>query len=163
MTTKHFLGYLKADPPAGSRTGVRRISETEKGTNRAKLKGAHLYMEFRAGIFAVLLLFLMTACAPVQPKPDPLREEVTILQKQLLELQKLQIETKAKLEESSVTVNALSSKIAALEERSLKITTPAPPPIAPSAGDVSSQPVKKKTPAKKKSIKKPVKKVRRQE
>jgi hypothetical protein len=121
-------------------------------------------MKSCAGIVAASLLFLMTACAPVQPKPDPLREEVTILQKQLLELQKLQIETRARLDESTAAVNTLSSKISALEERqAVKSPVPALSTQA-SAVNATGQPARKAAVStKKKTTKRPLKKVRRQE
>ncbi len=44
---------------------------------------------------ALLTGLFLLACTPAQlPQPDPLKDEVIILQKQLLELQKLQLETK---------------------------------------------------------------------
>lgn len=163
MTTKRFLGYLKATLLQRSRTMLRRINRRRERTG-ASSGGRIYHMKFRAGIIAVPLLFLVAACAPVQPKPDPLREEVTILQKQLLELQKLQIETRARLEESSAAVNVLSSKIAAMEERQpVKTIVPANPPVSRSAVKVAGQPVKKTVSPKKKTAKKTINKVRRQE
>jgi TolA-binding protein len=110
-------------------------------------------MKCRTGL-AVFSLLLVTACATAQPpQPDPLREEVTTLQKQLLELQKLQNETKAKLDESNATIDALSIKIQTLEQRQgAKQTT------LVQAGSKSSKAATKKKPAKKTR-----KKVRRQE
>ena len=103
-------------------------------------------------------LFLVTACASVeQPKPDPVKEELTLLQKQLLELQKLQNETRAKLEESTATITLLSSKIQSLEERQ-------PVPRTAVQTQIESKPApspdKKKPVTKKKKTKK---KTRRQE
>lgn len=107
-------------------------------------------------LLAVLSLFLIAACASVEePKPDPVKEEISILQKQLLELQKLQNETKSKLDESNATVNALSVKIQALEERqTARVVTQA---------QIDSKPTTKTPAAAKKKTKKVKKKVRRQE
>ena len=108
-------------------------------------------------ILTILLLTLLflTACASAPPKPDPLKEELIILQKQLLELQKLQNETKLRLDESTAAVELLSTRIKSLEERQAR------PVSAPQL-----EPVKKPAPAEaKKPAKKPVKKkkkVRRQ-
>jgi hypothetical protein len=66
----------------------------------------------------VLPLLVLIACAPKQPpKPDPLKEEITILQRQLLELQKEHNETKTRLEDSTAVIGALSARVEALEER----------------------------------------------
>jgi len=55
---------------------------------------------------ALLTSLFLIACTPTQlPKPDPLRYEVIILQKQLLEHQKLQLKTK--LDEFTSTINRL--------------------------------------------------------
>jgi hypothetical protein len=73
-------------------------------------------MEYR-GILVILSVFLVSSCAPLQPQPDPVREEVAILQKQLLELQNLQNETKARLDAAASTIGALSLKLQDLEQR----------------------------------------------
>lgn len=73
-------------------------------------------MKHRTVIPAVLSLFLITACASVE-QPDPLKEEVIILQKQLLELQQLQNETREKLDKSMAAIGVLSAKIKRLEGR----------------------------------------------
>jgi hypothetical protein len=71
-------------------------------------------------LFTCLFLF---ACAPAQlPQPDPLKDEVVILQKQLLELQKLQLETKTKVDEAATTIGMLSVKMKALEDRQNRAT-----------------------------------------
>ena len=66
------------------------------------------------------LLATLTMCAPVEPppiQPDPVKEEITILQKQLLELQKLQNDTKAKLDESTGVITTLSARLKAVETK----------------------------------------------
>ncbi|OGW41625.1 MAG: hypothetical protein A2010_14900 [Nitrospirae bacterium GWD2_57_9] len=117
-------------------------------------------MKYFRGI-GVLSLFLITACASSQQaRQDPLREEVAVLQKQLLELQQVQNDTKTRLEESNATISALSVKLKSLEERpSLRAAAPM------SAGLRTATPVPDaKTPvSKKKPKKKTKKKVRRQE
>lgn len=117
-------------------------------------------MKYCTGILAVLSVSLITACASVEkPKPDPIKEELSILQKQLLELQRLQNDTKAKLDESTAAINNLSVKIMALEER--QVLRPA------SRSQIASKPAiiaaDKKTPVPKKKTKKAKTKVRRQE
>jgi hypothetical protein len=102
-------------------------------------------MKYRKIILVFLSLVLVTACAPVQPpKTDPFKDEIVILQKQFLELQRHQNETRARLEESNAAVNALSAKVKALEE----------------SGQLQGDP---KPLQKKKTVKKAKKKVRRQE
>ncbi len=98
-------------------------------------------------IFAILLplLVILSACASNQPpQPDPvsvLREDVTLLQKQLLELQKQQ-------NESAVAIDTLSARLRSIEG---KQTAKAP---AASAGNDKKQTVT----GKKKSGKQPAKK-----
>jgi hypothetical protein len=157
LTNKRFLGYLKATnqpnhPPPGRSGGRKRRHKLHQS------RGAGPFMNRRSAILAILSLFLVTACASVEPpKPDPVKEELTLLQKQILELQKLQNETKAKLEESTATIILLSSKIQSLEERQ-------PVPRAVARNQIEAKPApaqdKKKTVTKKKKTKK---KTRRQE
>lgn len=114
------------------------------------------------GILAAVSLLMTAACGPAkQPMPDPIREEVIVLQKQLLELQNLQNETRARLEESSAAVAALSARLQALEEKqAAKATAVAPAPVNPGR---TPAPAVVKAADKKKTAKKPRKKVRRQE
>jgi len=124
-------------------------------------------MKRYAAILAIPALLLAAACAPVQPpRPDPVKEELAILQKQLLELQKLQNDTKAKLDESTATIDALSAKVSALETRqaaSPVVYAPAADPAPVITAQAKNAPaVNKKKPAKK-PVKKKKKKVRRQE
>ncbi len=109
-------------------------------------------------ILTILLLTLLflTACASAPPKPDPLKEELIILQKQLLELQKLQNETKLRLDESTAAVELLSTRIKSLEERQAArpVSAPQLEPVKKPAAAEAKKPAKK--PVKKK------KKVRRQ-
>ena len=124
-------------------------------------------MTGRPMLFAALvaaILFMLGACAPVvQPQPvDPTKAQITILQKQLLELQNLQNENRKKVEEQTAVTEALVSKVKALEER--QIIAPA---SAPSQHKITSAPSStlKVAPEKKKTVKKKKKKktVRRQE
>jgi hypothetical protein len=110
---------------------------------------------------ASLALGLLVACAPVQPpKPDPLKEDVIILQKQLLELQRLQNETKARLEESNNALAALAGKVHALEGRqTVRVNGQAGTEHKPAGLGPEKKPPKQK----KQSAKKTRKKVRRQE
>lgn len=64
-------------------------------------------------ISAILLsLPVLIACSSKQPpQPDPLKQEITILQQQLLELQKQQNET-------SDAVQSLSSRLQLIERKS---------------------------------------------
>jgi hypothetical protein len=74
---------------------------------------------------ALLTCLFLVACTPAQlPQPDPLKDEVVILQKQLLELQKLQLQTKTKLAEATTTIDALSIKVKALEDRQNRASAP---------------------------------------
>lgn len=68
-------------------------------------------------ILATLLsCFPLAACASKQPPPpDPLKEEIAILQRQHLELQKHFNETISKLDQALSAVNALSSRVNTLE------------------------------------------------
>jgi hypothetical protein len=54
-------------------------------------------MKYRARLLLVASIpafLLAAACAPVEPPPqDPTKEQITLLQKQLLELQKVQNDT----------------------------------------------------------------------
>ena len=79
-------------------------------------------MTGRPGVVATLsavIVLVLIGCAPaVQPQPvDPAKGQITVLQKQLLELQNLQNENRKKVEEQAAITEALSSKVKALEER----------------------------------------------
>lgn len=103
-------------------------------------------MKRLAGLLTILPIILLAACAPIEPPPpDPIREEITILQKQLLEVQKTSNENKLKLDEATNTINTLNAKIKELEEKQAVRYAPA-------------QPTAKAAPAKKKPVKKQVKK-----
>ena len=110
-------------------------------------------------IAPLALSLLLTACASgkksLPPPVDPVKEQITILQKQLLELQNVQNETRRKLDEQANAVNALNARINALEA-----TRSAPPPAQSSeaAGTTSAArtapikaPSKKKRTAKKRA------------
>jgi type IV secretory pathway VirB10-like protein len=57
-------------------------------------------------------------CAPaLPPPPDLVKEEIVILQQQLLELQKLQNETKAKLDEANTSYRHSRPGLRAVEEK----------------------------------------------
>jgi hypothetical protein len=124
-------------------------------------------MTGRTGVSATLsaaIVFALIACAPaVQPQPaDPTKVQITVLQKQLLELQNLQNENRKKVEEQAAITEALSSKVKALEDRQSMSPVSSPSPHQISSVPSSTQKVateKKKT-AKKKKKKKTV---RRQE
>lgn len=119
-------------------------------------------MKYCAMILAVLSMLFIAACAPVQPKPDPVKEELAVLQQQLLELQKLQNDTKARLDESTATIDALSVKINLLEERRVRTSASQ---AQLETGPTTTAPVKKAVEKKKKPAKKvkKKKKIRRQE
>jgi hypothetical protein len=82
------------------------------------------------------------------PQPDPLKDEVIILQKQLLELQKLQLETKTKLIEATATIDTLSVKMKALEDRQRRVAAP----LEQNTPAVKKKPVNKPAGKKKKKI-----------
>jgi hypothetical protein len=79
--------------------------------------------------FPIVLLLAIPACAshqkPLPPPVDPLKEEVTILQKQLLELQNSQNETSRKVDEQTSLTKSLDARIQALETQ--RSVPPAPP------------------------------------
>lgn len=110
--------------------------------------------------FLIFLPILLAACASTQPPaPDPVQEQITLLQKQVLEVQKANNDTKAKLDEATTTINALNAKIKELEEKQT-----ASPPVAQVVPEKKpAAPIKseKKKPSKK-QVKKKKKKVRRQ-
>ena len=77
---------------------------------------------------AVLLAVLPGCASPKTPPPvDPAREQIVILQKQLLELQNAQNETRRKVDEQAATISSLSSRLSEAEIR----RTPAPSPPSP--------------------------------
>lgn len=111
---------------------------------------------------ALLTGLFLLACTPAQlPQPDPLKDEVIILQKQLLELQKLQLETKTKLDASTTTIDMLSLKMKALEDRQSRAAAIQAGP-KPATRLNQETPAVKKKPANKQAGKKK-KKLRRQE
>jgi hypothetical protein len=98
---------------------------------------------------ALLACLFLVACTPAQlPQPDPLKDEVIILQKQLLELQKLQLQTKTKLAEATTTIDALSIKVKALEDRQNRAAAP----LKQDPPAVKKKPVNKPAGKKKKKI-----------
>jgi len=124
-------------------------------------------MTGRPGVFATLpaaVVLVLIACAPAvqPPAADPAKAQITILQKQLLELQNLQQENRRKVEEQATMTDALSSRVKALEERPSLA-----PASSPSPHQITSMPssTQKAAPEKKKTAKKKKKKktVRRQE
>ena len=125
-------------------------------------------MTGRPGVVATLsavIVLVLIGCAPaVQPQPaDPAKVQITVLQKQLLELQNLQNENRKKVEEQAAITEALSSKVKALEERqSVAPASRSPHQITSMPSSTPKvAPEKKKTAKKKKTKKK--KTVRRQE
>ncbi len=104
--------------------------------------------------FAAALFLSLAGCAsPKAPPPvDPTKEQIAILQKQLLELQTVQNETRKKVDEQVALINSLSDRVKSAEDR-----LAAPPQKQTSSN--STTPAKKDTKGKAKK-KKPV---RRQE
>jgi len=123
-------------------------------------------MQYSNRMLTILpILFLLAACAPIQPPPpDPLKEQLSTLQKQLLALQKIQADTSVKLEESNTTIEALTGKVKELEEKQARRPVALQPqPESRPTSSIQSQPEKKPAPVvKKKPVRKSKKKVRRQ-
>ena len=117
-------------------------------------------MRYRIRIHAIipaLALLFFASCAPIeQPPQDPTKEQLTLLQKQFLELQKIQIDTKMKLDESTSTIDALTARLRTLEEKQ-HIRPAAAVESAPTE-PTKIEPEKKQTPVKKKAKKKKAKK-----
>jgi hypothetical protein len=72
-------------------------------------------MTVRPGVFATLpaaVVLDLLVCAPaVQPQPtDPTKAQITVLQKQLLELQNLQNEYRRKVEEQATITEDFSPR-----------------------------------------------------
>lgn len=103
-------------------------------------------------LFAALLS--TAACGPSkQPPPvDPLKEQISVVQRQLLELQKVQLETRNKVDEQAAINETLSAQVKALGMALEDLKKAAPPP----APVLTKPPTTGKTAAKK-SSKKPVK------
>ncbi len=101
----------------------------------------------------IILPILLTACASAgPPEPDPIKEQITLLQKQILEVQKAGNDNKAKLDEAMTTIQTLTSQLKEMDERRSVAAAPAP--------QMTQAPEEKKPePAVKK--KKPVKKVKK--
>jgi len=107
-------------------------------------------------IVAVAVPLLSAACGPAkkpQPTIDPVKEQITILQKQLLELQNSQNETRRRVDEQASAANALSGRVRSLEEQRTPL-----PPAASSATLSSKQTATRQIAPAKKPAKKPVKK-----
>jgi hypothetical protein len=123
-------------------------------------------MTGRPRVYAALLAIMalvLTACASAR-KPQPVDPQITILQKQLLELQNAQNETRRKVDEQAGVAEALSTRVKAIEERPTvaQAAPPSPSQITSKSTSTSlSDPVKKQ--AKKPVKKKKKKPVRRQE
>ncbi|HAK59918.1 MAG TPA: hypothetical protein DCO77_05980 [Nitrospiraceae bacterium] len=67
--------------------------------------------------------YLLVSCAPMEPshpQPDPTQEQISLLQKQLLEMQKVQNDTRSKLDEILNSMSALSARIKKLEGKRSK-------------------------------------------
>ena len=124
-------------------------------------------MRYRVRILAIipaLAVLFFASCAPIeQPPQDPTKEQITLLQKQLLELQKIQIDTKTKLDESTSTIDALTARLRTLEEKQhIRPAAPPAPEVESASGDTKKiEPEKKKAPVKKKPVKKKAKKKKR--
>lgn len=67
--------------------------------------------------------YLLVSCAPMEPphpQPDPTQEQISLLQKQLLEMQKVQNDTRSKLDEILNSMSALSARVKKLEGKRSK-------------------------------------------
>ncbi len=107
----------------------------------------------------VLLVSLAGCASPKTPPPvDPTREQIIILQKQLLELQNAQIETRKKVDEQAVIISNLSGRIKSAEDRNAVVSVP---PQSDQKKTANTHTAPKKKPAKGQAKKK--KPVRRQE
>src|SRR3990170_4821223 len=126
-------------------------------------------MRYRIRILTIipaLALLFFASCAPIeQPPQDPTKEQLTLLQKQFLELQKIQIDTKMKLDESTSTIDALTARLRTLEEKQHIRPAAAPATAVESAPTEPTkiEPEKKQTPVKKKAKKKKAKKKKKPE
>ena len=124
-------------------------------------------MRYRARLLTAipaLALLFCASCAPIETPPqDPTKEQITLLQKQLLELQKIQNDTKAKLDESTSTIDTLTARLKTLEERQhIRPVAPPPPVVESTPPDTKKiEPEKKQPPVKKKPVKKKAKKKKR--
>lgn len=120
----------------------------------------------RALLIPIMILLLsLAACGPPpQPPIEPLKEQIAVLQRQLLELQKIQLDTRKKMDElaeSQAAVNdTLANKIKMLDKsveddrkaladhKAAAMIESAPAPAKPAPAKKSSKkPVKKKKPA----------------
>lgn len=108
-------------------------------------------------------LLAAAACGPSkQPPPvDPLKEQLSVVQRQLLELQKVQLDTRKKVDDLAAGNDALSAKIAALDKalEDHKTATPPPAPVITKPASGSRTAPAKKT--SKKPARKPVKKMKK--
>ena len=113
-----------------------------------------------AVLFMTLLLSLTSCGPPKQPPTDPLKEQISALQRQLLELQKVQLDTRKKVDEqasSQAAVNdAVAGKIAALDKSVEEDRKALADHKAATAG--AATPAKSKPAPGKKPVKKVVKK-----
>jgi len=99
-----------------------------------------------------LTAFMLASCAAATPPPpvDPVKEQISVLQKQLLELQKNQNETRKKVDEHAAAGQALSARVKTLEEQR---SAPPPAPSIISKPKSTAQLAPAKKPAKKKKRK----------
>ena len=110
-------------------------------------------------LLPVALLLFLAACTSgrrVQPPPvfDPHKEQISILQKQLLELQNQQNETRRKVDEQAAAMNALDSRVSAVESQRTAPRTMQPPAAAAAAESVNETASKRAPAAKEKTVKK---------
>ncbi|MDA8099537.1 MAG: hypothetical protein M0042_07920 [Nitrospiraceae bacterium] len=130
--------------------------------------------QWRYPVLLPILTLVMVSCASEPKSPpavDPTREQISILQKQLLELQNNQNETSRKVTEQAATITTLSSRIKTMEdEQRTARVQPAPAAVPQQVGpkqpaSLQADRTKKSTAAKKQKPQKKKKKktVRRQE
>jgi hypothetical protein len=110
-----------------------------------------------ATVLFITLLLALTACGtPKQPPIEPLKEQISALQRQLLELQKVELDTRKKVDEQAsnqAAVNdALAGKISTLEkavEDNKKALADHKTATAVVSAPATTKPVPVKKPAKK--------------
>ncbi len=111
-------------------------------------------------VLPAVLLAVLSGCSPPKTPPpvvDPTKEQIIILQKQLLELQNAQNETRKTVDEQAAAISSLSSRLNDVEARR---TAAAASPGLDQKQSAKSKSAPAKRTAKSRAKKKPV---RRQE